>query len=137
MNRGTDGKAIEDLRLMVKHMEEKLNEEAGVETPADEAPAEERTIVMTDADTDEEVEAYVIEETELSGRHYLLVTTEDPNGNPAGSEEDGEAGALILREIREEDSSVLYETVTDDDELTVLGKLFSELLEDTEVSLLE
>ena len=35
------------------------------------------TIMLTDAETGEEVPAYVIEETEIGGKHYLLVTTDD------------------------------------------------------------
>ena len=51
----------------------------------------------------------------------------------AGEEEEAEFEVLILREIRDEDSSVLYETVTDEDELSAIGKVFAELLDDTEV----
>ena len=50
-----------------------------------------------------------------------------------GEEDEAESEVLILREIRDEDSSVLYETVTDDDELSAIGKVFEELLDDTEV----
>ncbi len=90
------------------------------------------TIMLTDAETGEEVPAYVIEETEIGGKHYLLVTTDD-SFEEAGEEEEAEFEVLILREIRDEDSSVLYETVTDEDELSAIGKVFAELLDDTEV----
>ena len=97
--------------------------------PIENAAEEAATIMLTDAETGEEVPAYVIEETEIGGKHYLLVTTDD-SFEEAGEEEEAE---LILREIRDEDSSVLYETVTDEDELSAIGKVFAELLDDTEV----
>ncbi len=90
------------------------------------------TIMLTDAETGEEVPAYVIEETTLTGKHYLLVTT-DENYFSAGEEDETESEVLILREIRDEDEDVLYECVTDDDELSAIGKVFEELLDDTEV----
>ena len=47
------------------------------------------TIMLTDAETGDEVPAYVIEETEIGGKHYLLVTTDD-SFEEAGEEEEAE-----------------------------------------------
>lgn len=75
---------------------------------------------------EEKVEFYVIEQTVLAGVTYLLVT----------EEEDGEedADAYILKEIESDDKDVTYEMVEDDVTLDALGKVFSELLEDTDVT---
>lgn len=75
---------------------------------------------------EEKVEFFVIEQTVLAGATYLLVT----------EEEDGEedADAYILKEVESDDSEVTYEMVEDDVTLDALGKIFSELLEDTDVT---
>ena len=56
----------------------------------------------------EPVEFYVLEQTRLGGVNYLLVT----------DKEDGDAEALILRDLSsEEDTEGVYEIVSDDQEL--------------------
>ena len=107
--------------------ENSMPDNDAMENAADEAA----TIMLTDAETGARVPAYVIEETELSGKHYLLVTTDDDYDS--SEEEDSEFEVMILREIRDDDSDVLYECVTDDTELSAIGKVFEELLDDTEV----
>jgi len=76
-------------------------------------------------ETDEgEVLFYVLEETRVAGVNYLLVTD---------SEED-EADCYILKDISgEQDPEAVYEIVEDDETLSALTKLFSELLENTEI----
>ena len=70
------------------------------------------------------VEFFVVEETQLNGMKYLLVTEEETE----------DADAYILREIKTDDDQITYEMVEDDLELTALGKIFAELLdEDTNV----
>ena len=80
-------------------------------------------IVFTMEDTGEEVELYVIEETRVNGRNYLLVTDRD---------EDLEEGeAYILKDMSSpEDTDALYEMVEDEEELDSVSKIFEEMLED-------
>ena len=55
------------------------------------------SITLTD-DDGAEVDFYILEETELGGETYLLVTDDDSDGE--------EAEALILREIPEDEGMV-------------------------------
>ena len=76
------------------------------------------------AEDGEIIELFVIEQTRLEGIHYLLVT----------ETEDEEAEAYILKDISsDDDKEAVYEFVDDDNELDTLAKLFSELIEDTEI----
>ena len=76
-------------------------------------------------DGGEAVEFYVLEETRLGGRDYILVTD-------SLDEEEGEA--LILKDISApEDGEALYETVDDEQELDAVAAIFSEMLEDVDL----
>ena len=76
------------------------------------------------AEDGEIIELFVIEQTRLEGINYLLVT----------ETEDEEAEAYILKDISsDDDKEAVYEFVDDDNELDTLAKLFSELIEDTEI----
>lgn len=76
------------------------------------------------ADTGEEINFYVIEQTRVNGINYILVTE---------SEED-EAEAYILKDSSaEEDADAVYEFVEDDEELNSLAQIFSELIDDAEI----
>lgn len=69
----------------------------------------------------EPVEFYVLEQTRLGGVNYLLVT----------DEEDGDADALILKELSKEgDSEGVYEIVSEDKELAAVAEIFADILED-------
>ena len=73
---------------------------------------------------DTSVDFYVVEQTKLNGENYLLVT----------EDESEEAEAFILREVRSENDEITYEMVEDELEITALGKVFAELLdEDTDI----
>lgn len=86
----------------------------------------EEKIVFIDEDGNE-VEMYVVEETRINNVNYLLVTEDD------GDEE--EAEAYILKDIsKEEDEEAVYEMVVEDSEIDYIGKVFSELLEDIDIS---
>ncbi|MCQ2081258.1 MAG: DUF1292 domain-containing protein [Lachnospiraceae bacterium] len=75
-------------------------------------------------DSGETAEFYVLEQAKLSGNNYILVT----------EEEEGDAEALILREIQSQDKKETgYEIVDDDNELEALSSLFESLLEDIEI----
>ena len=70
---------------------------------------------------------YVVEETRINNVNYLLVTEDE------GDEE--EAEAYILKDIsKEEDEEAVYEMVVEDSEIDYIGKVFSELLEDIDIS---
>ena len=71
---------------------------------------------------DTSVDFYVVEQTKLNGETYLLVT----------EDESEEAEAFILREVRSENDEITYEMVEDELEITALGKVFAELLDDVD-----
>lgn len=73
----------------------------------------------------EKIPFYIVEETMINGRNYLLVTD---------SEED-EAEAYIMREVTDEENQTVYEMVEEDTELEAVSKIFSELLDDVEFEL--
>lgn len=73
----------------------------------------------------ETVPFYVLEETMINGRNYLLVTD---------SEED-EAEAYIMRKITDEENQIVYEMIEEDTELEAVSRIFSELLDDVEFEL--
>ena len=81
-------------------------------------------IVITGEDG-EQIELYVLEETKIEGKTYLLVT----------ESEDDEAEAYILRDDSlDNDTDAMYEFVDDENELDALAKVFSELIdEDTDI----
>jgi len=76
--------------------------------------------------TDEgDVLFFVLEEARISGVNYILVTDSDEE----------EADCYILKDVSDEtDTEAVYEMVEDDETLEALQKVFSELLEDTEIT---
>ncbi len=83
-------------------------------------------ITFTLEDTKEEVEFFVLEETRLNGRDYILVT----------DSERGDGEALILKDLSlDEDNDAVYEIVEDDQELQGVLGVFEQLLEDVELTL--
>lgn len=83
-------------------------------------------IKFTFEDTKEEVEFFVLEQTKVSGKNYILVTD---------SEED-EAECLILKDTSAaEDTESLYEIVEDEAELSGVLKIFEELLDDVDIEM--
>ena len=78
-------------------------------------------------DSGESVDFYVLEETRINARSYLLVT-DAPEG------EDGEC--YILKDMSgQQDAEAVYEFVEDDRELDGLMGVFEELLSDADVDL--
>ena len=72
----------------------------------------------------ESIELYVIEQTRIGGKNYLLVT----------EEADGDGEAMILRDLSEDtDQESIYEFVEDDDELQAVGSVFESMLDDVEI----
>lgn len=75
-------------------------------------------------DSGNEIEFYVIEQTELNGITYLLVTD--------SPEDEGEC--FLFKDVSpKEDAEAVYVPVEDDVELEALSKVFAELLEDVEI----
>lgn len=75
----------------------------------------------------EEIEFYVLEETRINGKNFLLV---------ADDNEGEEANALILVDVSEPESSeAVYEIVEDEEQLTALSKVFTELMDDLDIEL--
>ncbi len=75
----------------------------------------------------EEIPFFVVEQTTISGRNYLLVTD---------SEED-EADAYIMRELEDQDGQCVYEFIEEEAELDALSKVFVELLDDVAIEVQE
>jgi Protein of unknown function (DUF1292) len=73
---------------------------------------------------EESVEFFVIEETKINGINYILVT----------EEEEGDADALILKDLSNaEEEEAVYEIVDDDEELGYVSSIFSEILDDIDI----
>jgi len=80
-------------------------------------------VVFIDPETKENIEFFVVEETQVNGTRYLFVT----------EEEEVDCDAYILKEVGAEDEEVVYEMVEDDTELAAVGKIFAELIEDADI----
>lgn len=80
-------------------------------------------ITFTPEDGDA-VDFYVLEQTRIGGRDYLLVTD--------SAEGDGEA--LILRDLsRTEEQEAVYEIVDDDETLNAVAPVFEKIMDDVEI----
>ena len=75
----------------------------------------------------ESVELLVIEQTMLGNVNYLLVTESD----------DDEADAYILKETGTDTEDAFYEFVEDDVELEAISRIFTEILEDEDIELIQ
>ena len=69
--------------------------------------------------------------TPIAAMRILLQSQELTEEN---EEADDEEISLILRAVEEENDSVLYDIVEDEEELRIISKYFEELLEDVELS---
>ena len=79
------------------------------------------SIRLVSTDTGETEEFYVLDETKLGGKNYLLVT----------DQEEGDGMAMILRDDAEEDAEEsLYAVVEDENELSAVLLLLSDKLEE-------
>ena len=83
-------------------------------------------IKFTDPDTGECLEFYVLEQTRINNRDYLLVTVD----------EDGDSDAFVLKDLSEDtEKEAVYEIVEEEAELEAIAKVFSEMLEDVDIVL--
>lgn len=85
------------------------------------------TIIITFEDG-EEVEFFVLEQTQLMGVNYYLVS-------PCDEENEDEDACYVLKENTKDQSEEfgMYEFVEDEKELEVLFPIFEELLEDSDM----
>ena len=83
-------------------------------------------IKFTDPDTGECLEFYVLEQTRINNRDYLLVTVD----------EDGDSDAFVLKDLSEDtEKEAVYEIVEEEAELEAIAKVFSEMLEEVDIEL--
>ena len=83
-------------------------------------------LVFTSEDG-EEIEFYVLEETKINGKSFLLVADDNEGEQP---------NALILVDVSEpEASEAIYEVVEDEEQLEALSKVFTELMDDLDIEL--
>lgn len=78
-------------------------------------------------DEGEEIPFYIIEQTTLAGKDFLLVTD-------SGTQEN-EAQVYIMQEISDQDDQTIYEFVEDEAQLEALSKVFEELLDDVDIQM--
>lgn len=83
-------------------------------------------IIFTTEDN-EEIEFYVLEQTMINGRNYLLIADSD--------EEDGEANAMILKERESDDDNTVYDVVDNDEELDAVSKVFESMMDDIDIEM--
>ena len=66
------------------------------------------------------------QQTRINGVSYLLVT----------EEEDGDCDAFILKDLsQDQDEEARYEMVESEEELGYISKIFSEILEDVDLTM--
>lgn len=78
-------------------------------------------------DEGEDIPFYIIEQTTLAGKDFLLVTDSD-------TDED-EAEVYIMQEISDQEDQTVYEFVEDEAQLEALSKVFAELLGDVDIQM--
>lgn len=80
-------------------------------------------IAFTLKESGETQEFFVLADTRINGKNYILVT----------DSEEGDAEAFILKDLSsDEDAESLYEMVSEEEELSAVAKVFEEVLEDVE-----
>lgn len=89
---------------------------------------DENMVISFVTDDGEEVEFFVLEQTKLNGTDYLLVSD-------TLDEEDDDVEVYIMKEVEEENGLTSYEFVEDENEIGIIGKLFQEILEESDMEL--
>lgn len=79
------------------------------------------TIVFQDEEGND-VTFDVVAETRFQENNYVLVNEPDDDV------------AVLLKEVRDENDDIVYETIEDDKEFEAVGELFSAILEDIELN---
>ena len=81
-------------------------------------------IVFTPAGEEQPVEFYVLEQTCIGGKNYILVT----------DVEDGDGEAWILKDLSEDgEAESTYVFVEDDEEMAAVAGVFENMLEDVDL----
>ena len=82
--------------------------------------------ILFQAEGEEAVEFYVLEQTRIGGVDYILVT----------DAEDGDADAWIMKDISADgEEEGVYVFVEDDDELAAVAGIFADMLDDDDIKL--
>ncbi len=80
--------------------------------------------ILITAEDGEQIEFYVVEQTRVNGKDYILVA----------ETEDEEAEAYILKDVSDSnETQAVYEFVEEEDELSALAAVFSELVDDADI----
>ncbi len=75
------------------------------------------------ADENDAVEFYVLEQTRIGGANYILVT----------DTEEGDGDALILKDMSGDgEEEGIFSIVSDEDELSAVAGVFQNMMEDVE-----
>ena len=88
----------------------------------------EETKITLQTETGEPVDFFVLEETRINGKNYLLVTDEE--------DENADGECYILKDTsgdREEEA--VYQFVEDEQEVEAVFEIFTQLLDDADVEL--
>lgn len=83
-------------------------------------------IVFTTEDN-EMIEFYILEQTRINGKNYLLIADTD--------QDEEEANAMILKEKVSENDEIVYDVVEDDEELDAVSKVFETLMDDIDIEM--
>lgn len=79
--------------------------------------------ITFNADGEDAVEFYVLEQTRIGGYNYILVT----------DFEEGDGEALILKDMSQDgEEESLFTIVSDEQELLAVSGVFADMLEDVE-----
>lgn len=79
--------------------------------------------ITFNADGEEAVEFYVLEQTRIGGYNYILVT----------DFEEGDGEALILKDMSQDgEEESLFTIVSDEQELQAVSGVFADMLDDVE-----
>ncbi len=79
--------------------------------------------ITFNAGSEEAVDFYVLEQTRIGGRNYILVT----------DFEEGDGEALILKDMSEDgEEESLFTIVSDEQELNAVSEVFANMLEDVD-----
>lgn len=79
--------------------------------------------ITFNADGEDSVDFYVLEQTRIGGYNYILVT----------DFEEGDGEALILKDLSQDgDEESIFTIVSDEQELEAVSGVFADMLEDVE-----
>ena len=88
----------------------------------------EETKITLQTETGEPVDFFVLEETRINGKNYLLVTDEE--------DEKADGECCILEDTSgDEEEEAVYQFVEDEQELNDVFQIFTQLLDDADVEL--